>query len=148
MKIRLLRELEGIGGVLCHGTFDLFHIGHLRYLKEASKYGPVTVTMTAGRYIENHGPGRPVFTDEERLEIVDALEIVKYVALIHEPSGKAAIRTICPAFYCKGDETRREGNQTLDEEVRLVEYYGGKVIFIPKTLPYSSGKLLSGEMLK
>ncbi len=147
-KVRYLEELNGIGGVLAHGTFDLLHIGHLRYFKEAAKYGVLTVTMTAGVYIENHGPGRPVFTDEERIEMIDALEVVDYCAIVYEPTGEAAIRAVCPQFYCKGAETRREGNKQLEREMNLVKYYGGEVIFIPKTLPYSSGKLLSGEMLK
>ena len=147
-KIVTLARLEGVGGVLCHGTYDLLHVGHLRFFKEARKYGPLTVTLTAGSYIRNHGPGRPVFTDSERLEMVAELECVERVALVHHESGMPAIRTIMPAYYCKGDETRREGNETLRAEQRLVEDLGGKIMFIAKHGPYSSGKLLSGAFLE
>lgn len=148
MKIVRLKELDGFGGVLCHGTFDLLHIGHVRYFKESAKLGPLTVTLTGDRYIRHHGPGRPVFPEDLRAEFIAALECVSRVAIIHEETGASAIRTIRPLWYCKGDETRREGNKGLDAEMKLVESIGGRMVFVPKTLPYSSGKLLRGEFLK
>jgi cytidyltransferase-like protein len=146
-KIVPLRDLAGIGGVLAHGTFDLLHIGHVRYFKEAAKLGPLTVTLTGDKYIRHHGPGRPVFPEDLRAEMIAELECVKNVAIVHEETGFTAIKTIRPVFYCKGDETRREGNDGLYKEISLVESLGGRVVFVPKKLPYSSGKLLSGEIL-
>ena len=52
---------EGKRIVLCHGTFDLMHTGHIRYLKSAKEKGDVLfVTVTADTFV-NKGPGRPVF---------------------------------------------------------------------------------------
>ncbi len=147
-KIVSLARLQGVGGVLCHGTYDLLHIGHVKFLKEAAKHGPLTVTLTAGAYIRHHGPGRPVFTDDERLEMVSELECVSRVALVADETAKPAISMIQPQYFCKGDETRREGNEILRQEMALVDYYGGKVLFIKKYGLYSSGRLLSGEILR
>lgn len=146
-KIYPLDELRDLRCVLAHGTFDLFHIGHLKYLKAAKSYGPLAVTLTAGSYIRNHGPGRPVFTDEERLEMIDALGFVNYVSMVYDETALPAIRMIKPRLYCKGDETRREGNSVLEQEIAAVKEGGGDVVFIPKLLPYSSGALLSGKIL-
>ena len=47
--------------VLCHGVFDLLHIGHLDYFKEAKKYGDILlVTITEDKFV-NKGIGRPYF---------------------------------------------------------------------------------------
>lgn len=148
MKIVPLRELDGIGGVLAHGTFDLLHIGHVRYFKESAKLGSLTVTLTGDKYIRHHGPGRPVFHEDLRAEMIAALECVSHVAIVYEETGFEAIKTIRPVFYCKGDETRREGNDGLYKEMDLVASLGGRMVFVPKTLPYSSGKLLRGDFLK
>ena len=143
-----LDELSGIGGVLCHGTFDGLHIGHVHYFKEAAKYGPLTVTLTADAYIRHHGPGRPVFPEALRAEMIEGYSFVRQVAIVHDETAIPAIRAIRPRIYCKGDETRREGNRVLDQEIRLVEGFGGDVVFIPKRLPYSSGAMLRGDLLQ
>jgi cytidyltransferase-like protein len=67
--------------VLCHGTFDLMHTGHIRYLQRAQKEGDVLmVTVTADEFV-NKGPGRPVFGEQLRAENLAALECVHYVAV-------------------------------------------------------------------
>ncbi len=59
----LLEELKEQGKkiVLCHGVFDLLHLGHMRYLTSAKTHGDVlVVTTTSDRHVKR-GPGRPVF---------------------------------------------------------------------------------------
>ncbi len=148
VKIWPLERLHDVGGVLAHGTFDLFHVGHLHYLRAARALGPLTVTLTAGEFIRHHGAGRPVFSDSERIEMIEALDFVNHVALVHDETAVPAIRIVRPKFYVKGDETRREGNTAMDAEIAAVKEVGGEVVFIPKKLPYSSGRLLSGEILR
>ncbi|PJC68847.1 MAG: cytidyltransferase, partial [Zetaproteobacteria bacterium CG_4_8_14_3_um_filter_59_5] len=59
---------DGNSVVLCHGTFDLMHIGHVRYLQRARQEGAVLlVTVTADEFV-NKGPGRPVFNEQLRAE--------------------------------------------------------------------------------
>lgn len=143
-----LHELDGIGGVLAHGTMDLFHIGHLRYLREARKYGHLTVTITGDRFVRK-GPGRPVFPQEMRAEMVAAIRFVDAVAIVPDYTAVMAIRTIRPLIYCKGaDYVDAVADDPIHVEMAEVLRHGGKTIFIPRDTPYSSGKLLSGEMWK
>ena len=136
------------GCILASGKFDLLHIGHVRYHKEASQLSdrPLVVAMTAGKHI--HLPGRPVFSDEERLEMVDSLGCVDTVVLIHEPTMLTAIQELHPRYYAKGSETRREGNLMLDAECDAVRMFGGEVRFIGITCRYSSGALLRGDYMR
>src|SRR5438270_13197830 len=62
--------------VLCHGTFDLMHTGHIRHLQRARKEGDILiVTVTADAHV-NKGPGRPVSSPEMGAETLAALELV------------------------------------------------------------------------
>ncbi|HEX9446492.1 MAG TPA: adenylyltransferase/cytidyltransferase family protein, partial [Dongiaceae bacterium] len=59
--------------VLCHGVFDVLHVGHVRHLAAAKKEGDILiVTITADRHV-NKGPGRPVFTASLRADMLAAL---------------------------------------------------------------------------
>jgi cytidyltransferase-like protein len=117
--------------VLCHGAFDLVHMGHVLHFEEAASFGDVlVVTLTADQYITKK---RSVsFTEEYRARQVAALEIVDYVAIVNEPSAVAAIESLRPDVYVKGSEY---SNLLLDKtanifrEKRLVESYGGRVHF-------------------
>ena len=112
-KIKLISELEILSKnlknqkkriVLCHGTFDLLHIGHLRYLTEAKKSGDfLIVTITADKFVLK-GPGRPIFNENLRSEILANLEIIDFVSIIYDKSALPAIEAIKPNVYFKGIE--------------------------------------------
>ena len=66
--------------VLCHGVFDLLHIGHINHFKEAKNLGDVlVVTVTQDKYV-NKGPNRPIFSLNTRMESIAALKDIDYVA--------------------------------------------------------------------
>lgn len=69
--------------VLTSGTFDLFHVGHLTYLKHVKTYGDVLVVLLSSdrRIKARKGSTRPIISEHERAEILDALEIVDYVLI-------------------------------------------------------------------
>jgi len=108
---------------------------------------PLVVTLTKGEFVDK-GPGRPIFTDEERIEMIDALKFVAYTALVPDRTAVPAIKALKPKIYVKGSETRRDGNMDLVREMTAVSVFGGETVFIDKKLPYSSGRLLSGELWK
>jgi len=72
--------------VLCHGAFDLVHVGHMIHFEEARALGDIlVVTITADRHITKK---RSVSMREDyRARQVAALEIVDYVAIVDEPSA-------------------------------------------------------------
>ena len=69
--------------VLCHGVFDLLHLGHIRHFKEAKSLGDIlVVTLTPDRYV-NKGPLRPAFNEKLRLEAIAALDVIDFIAIIN-----------------------------------------------------------------
>lgn len=117
--------------VLCHGAFDLVHMGHLIHFEEARALGDVlVVTVTADAQITKK---RSVsFSQDSRARQLAALEIVDYVAIIDEPSAVMPIGALHPDVYVKGPEY---ANLVLDKsanifrEKHVVEAYGGRIHF-------------------
>ena len=61
--------------ILCHGCFDLLHIGHINYLRKAKSLGDILiVTVTADEYV-NKGPEHPIFNENQKVSFPDYLEI-------------------------------------------------------------------------
>ena len=143
-KARVLRG-EGKRIVLCHGTFDLMHTGHIRHLQRARLEGDVLLVTVTGDAFVNKGPGRPVFGEELRAETLAALSCVDLVAINYEQAAVEAIRRLQPHIYAKGSEYRA----TLDDvtgnigpERREVETCGGE-IFYTDEITFSSSSLLN-----
>ncbi len=134
--------------VLAHGTFDLLHIGHVRHLQAARRHGDVlVVTITADAFI-NKGPGRPVFPEGLRSEMLASLGIVDYVGVVAGPDALPAIDAVKPNVYVKGQDYRNpEGDITgrIVAEREAAEQYGGKVIFTEE-ITYSSTELINQHL--
>lgn len=143
-RSRQLRT-EGKRVVLCHGTFDLMHAGHIRYLQRAKQEGDVLlVTVTADAYV-NKGPGRPVFSEQLRAENLAALACVDFVAVNHAVSAVEALNEIRPNIYAKGGEYRSHGDDVTGNialEQEAVEVHGGH-IFYTDEITFSSSNLLN-----
>ena len=136
---------EGKRIVLCHGTFDLIHTGHIRHLQEAKKQGDLLfATITADKYVSK-GPGRPVFSEVLRAENLSALTCVDYVAIVHAPTAEQSILKIKPHIYVKGKEYKDAANDltgNITKEEKLVEKFGG-VIYFTDEITFSSSSLLN-----
>jgi len=131
--------------VLCHGVFDLLHIGHIKHFKEAKSFGDIlVVTLTPDAYV-NKGPKKPVFNEKLRIEAIAALSTVDYVALNSSPTAISAIQKIKPNIYCKGPEYKNHRSDVSGEiknEINAIQKGGGKIIFT-KDITFSSTKLLN-----
>jgi cytidyltransferase-like protein len=117
--------------VLCHGAFDLVHLGHLIHFEEAKAFGDIlVVTITADRYITKK---RSVtFTEDRRARQVAALEIVDYVAVLYEPTALSAIEALHPDVYVKGPEYADlvlDKSRSIFHEMRVLDSYGGRMRF-------------------
>ena len=90
--------------VLAHGSFDLFHYGHLKHLQKAKRYGDkLIVSLTSDEFIRK-GPNRPIFKEKERLEIVKSLKFVDDAFISTEETAISSIKKIKPDFYVKGND--------------------------------------------
>jgi rfaE bifunctional protein nucleotidyltransferase chain/domain len=131
--------------VQAHGTFDLLHIGHVRHIEAARDLGDVLViTVTADRFV-NKGPGRPVFNEGLRAEMLATLQYVDFVAINPEPDAVNAITTIGPDIYVKGqDYENAEGDVTgkIVAERKAVEAHGGRIHFTHEVM-FSSTELIN-----
>jgi rfaE bifunctional protein nucleotidyltransferase chain/domain len=140
VRARQLRQ-QGKIVVQCHGTFDLLHVGHVRHLEAARALGDVLiVTLTADRFV-NKGPGRPVFTETLRAEMLAALDCVSYTAIAEASDAIDAIESIRPSFYAKGmDYQNPDGDVTgkIVLERQAVEAHGGSVHFTDEIVPSST----------
>lgn len=117
--------------VLCHGTFDLLHIGHMRMFETAESLGDrLIVTLTADKYV-NKGPGRPIYNEEERAYAIRRLRGVAQVEIAYEKTGLGMIHKHQPAFYVKGGDYRTaDKHGSLEMEKAVVESYGGKLVLL------------------
>lgn len=131
--------------VLAHGAFDLLHIGHVHHLRAARKNGTVLmVTVTADKHVIK-GPGRPVFSEALRAEMVASLECVDWVAVHDGPSAEEAIEAIKPHVYVKGSEYAdpdQDITGKIDDERAAVEAHGGRLAFTDEAT-YSSSSLIN-----
>src|SRR5438093_308036 len=72
--------------VATNGCFDLFHVGHVRYLQAARALGDLlAVGLNGDRSVgELKGIGRPINTERDRAEVLAALECVDLVTIVPE----------------------------------------------------------------
>ena len=123
--------------VLCHGVFDLLHIGHIKHFKEAKKNGDIlVVTLTPDVYV-NKGPNRPAFNEKLRMEALASLDDVDYVALNLTPTATKIIYKLKPHIYCKGSDYK---NHKKDIKRYLNYKDNNKSVYV--ILPEEDPKLL------
>ena len=151
-KIISLDDLKKILGkrprrkkvILCHGNFDVVHPGHVRHLIYAkSKADLLIVSITADKYIQK-GIYRPFVPENLRALNLAAFEMVDYVTIDYNKTSSRILKNLKPDFFAKGFEySSGEIPPATREESKVVEKYGGEMIFTPGDVIYSSTKLLN-----
>lgn len=102
-----LRELYSTKKIVfTNGCFDLLHIGHIHCLLSASNYGDILVVgINSDSSIKRiKGEERPVIPQNERVEILSALECVDYVILYEEDTPYNIISELQPDVLVKGGD--------------------------------------------
>lgn len=111
--------------VFANGCFDILHVGHIRYLKEAKKLGDLLIVAinsdSSAKKLK--GDGRPVTPESERAEIVAAIEYVDYVTIFNEPTVSNLLLTLKPDIHAKGTDYTEDSVP----EAETVMSYGGRV---------------------
>ena len=143
-NVELLKK-ENLSVAQAHGTFDLLHLGHVKHLQAASEMADVlVVSLTADKYV-NKGPGRPVFNQTLRAEMLSALEIVDWVCIVDAADAVDALKTIKPDYYVKGQDYQNpDGDLTgkIVAEQEAAEMSGGKLVFTDE-MTFSSSYLIN-----
>ncbi|MEO6456932.1 MAG: adenylyltransferase/cytidyltransferase family protein [Chloroflexia bacterium] len=142
--LNLRREWReaGLRLVLTNGTFDLLHIGHLRYLEAAHAKGDLLVVgINSDASVRGYkGPGRPVVPQAERTEMVAALRCVDYTTIFDEPTAVALVEALQPEVYVKGGDYA-PGSKPLPE-TEAVTSYGGEVCIVSFVEGHSASDLI------
>lgn len=130
------RKAQGALVVFTNGCFDLLHPGHTRYLGEARKLGDIlVVAINSDKSVQSlKGDGRPIFPQDERAEILAALECVDYVTIFDDTTPRAVIARMLPHVLVKGAGWRP--NEIIGREE--VEASGGRVISMPPAPGFST----------
>jgi len=140
--IEVVDELKRRGKrvVFTNGCFDLLHPGHTRYLAEARKLGDaLLVAVNSDRSVRAlKGPGRPVMPQDERAEILAALECVDYLTIFDDLTPQAVIARMLPQVLVKGGDW--EPTEIVGRSE--VEAAGGKVVSIPVVPGLSTSALI------
>jgi D-beta-D-heptose 7-phosphate kinase/D-beta-D-heptose 1-phosphate adenosyltransferase len=126
---RWFREKSRRTPVLAPGCFDLLHIGHIRFLDDASRLGgPLIVALNSDQSVRQlKGHGRPIVPELDRAESLAALRFVDFVT-IFDGDISEIVHTVQPSFLVKGgDYQDRVANIQGKFET---EMYGGEVRII------------------
>ena len=142
----MLADWDYLGGylshnqkiVLCHGCWDILHIGHIRQFEAAKRLGTfLVVTVTPDKYV-NKGENRPIFQEQFRAEAVAALRCVDLVAINLWPDAVETIHFVKPDIYVKGLEYKDRLTAALEREKKAVESLGGKLVFVGHEITHST----------
>ncbi|HEX7416351.1 MAG TPA: D-glycero-beta-D-manno-heptose 1-phosphate adenylyltransferase [Smithellaceae bacterium] len=128
-KLEELRR-EGKKIAFTNGCFDILHVGHIRYLREAKKTADVLVLAlnsdSSVRAIK--GEKRPLMSEEERAEILAALEFIDFVTIFQELTPLELINYLKPDILIKGGDWPEEKVIGREE----IKKWGGRVAIIPE----------------
>ena len=133
---------------MCHGVFDLIHLGHIEHFRKAKENGDILVVTTTSDKFINKGPGKPYFSAEIRKKVLSSIEYIDFVSEIDAVSAIKGIEKIRPDFYCKGVDYKNKSSDltgNIELELKTVKKYKGKVIFTNE-ISFSSSKILNEQV--
>lgn len=126
--------------VTTNGVFDVLHVGHVRYLEQARHLGD---RLVIGINTDNctarlKGPSRPFVPQEERAELLAALNCVDYVTMFGESTPEALLAALKPDVHAKGGDYDIESLP----ETATVRGHGGRIVILPFVAGRSTTELV------
>jgi D-beta-D-heptose 7-phosphate kinase/D-beta-D-heptose 1-phosphate adenosyltransferase len=138
-KLEKLRK-EGKKIAFTNGCFDILHVGHVRYLREAKKTADVLVLAlnsdSSVRAIK--GETRPLVGEEERAEILAAFEFIDFITIFEELTPLELINYLKPDVLIKGGDWPEEKIVGGEE----IKKWGGRVVIIPEVTGKSTTNIV------
>lgn len=140
----IIAEMHAQGQTVAfaNGHFDLLHVGHLRYLRDASQQGDALVVgLNDDRSVASlKGEGRPIVPAGERAELLAALEPVDYVVIFEGDSPGPLLAELRPDFHCKGTDY---GSPENVPEYTIVRAYGGRTVLVGDPKDHATSDLIA-----
>jgi rfaE bifunctional protein nucleotidyltransferase chain/domain len=126
-------KADGKKIVFTNGCFDIIHIGHVRYLREARALGDVLIIgLNSDKSVSSIKPNRPINPQTHRAEVLSSFEMVDYVVLFDEETPYELIKVIQPDVLVKGGDWKKE------------EIVGSDIAKETHSLPYVEGVSTTG----
>jgi D-beta-D-heptose 7-phosphate kinase/D-beta-D-heptose 1-phosphate adenosyltransferase len=126
-ELERLKE-QGKRIVFTNGCFDILHVGHVRYLREAKALGNVLVVgINSDDSVGMLKPGRPVNPQDQRAEVLASLVMVDYVTVFDEETPYDLINLLKPDVLVKGGDWKKE------------DIVGADLVPEVHSLPFTSG---------
>ncbi len=123
-----------------NGCFDILHVGHVRYLKEAKKTADILVLAlnsdSSVRQIK--GEKRPLVPQAERAEIIAALEFIDFVTIFDEQTPLELIKLLKPDVLIKGGDWPEDKVVGREE----IKKWGGQLTLIPEIIGKSTTNII------
>jgi D-glycero-beta-D-manno-heptose 1-phosphate adenylyltransferase len=138
----LRKEHPGKTIVFTNGCFDILHAGHVRYLAAAKQLGDLLVVglNSDASVRELKGKNRPLNSQEDRAEVMAALEAVNFVIIFDERRVDNLLREMSPTVYAKG------GDYTLNSldqsELAALKEIKARIEILPLVPGRSTSKLI------
>jgi bifunctional ADP-heptose synthase (sugar kinase/adenylyltransferase) len=141
-------QKSGLVVVQSHGVFDLIHPGIIKHLVSSKNQGDILVVTVIKDKDIRRGPGRPIFTEEMRLENVASLQMVDYVCLVDDEIPFESVRRIKPDLFAKG-QAYRERDQKIHKKIfeNEKEFYFEKIkIHETDGFSFSSSQIINNML--
>ncbi len=135
--------------VFTNGVFDILHLGHVTYLKQARSLGDVLVVGvnddTSVRRL-GKGPERPINPEKARAAVIEALSAVDAAVIFSEDTPAALIGAIAPDVLVKGGDYDPECDDPNNKKYMVgrdtVLENGGEVVAIPLVEGFSTSSIV------
>ncbi len=119
--------------VFTAGSWDLLHVGQVRYLEEAKSFGDVLVVgVSSNEAIRKvKGSNKPILDEKIRAEMLTYLRFVDFVTILPEPSCQPTLGLLRPDWYITVKDDWND-NYKESKEYKTVIKYGGKVKIVDR----------------
>lgn len=140
-KIINTEHKAGKSVVFTNGCFDLLHVGHIRYLQAAKEEGDILLTaVNSDQSVRAlKGPDRPVMSENERVEILSALECTDLIVLFDDKTVDRLLRELRPDVHAKGTDYTPE---SVPERATVLGY-GGRIAIVGDPKDHSTRDFIS-----
>lgn len=126
--------------VLANGCFDVLHVGHVRYLEAAKALGDLLIVGINSDEQAHRlkGADRPFVSQDQRAEIISAIEAADLVTIFSEPTVNELLLALKPDIHAKGTDYTEESVPERD----VVRSYGGRVAIVGDPKDHSSSEII------
>jgi glycerol-3-phosphate cytidylyltransferase len=122
------------------GTFDLFHAGHVEFLRRCAELGSVTVSLNEDEFIEKYKGKRPVISYQERKDVLLGCRWVdRVVPNVGGVDSRVSINLVSPDLVVIGsDWARKDYYAQMQFDQDWLDERGIGLVYIPYTQGISS----------